>query len=89
MTFLPVLSVGSHIYPIRNPQRQLPKRCQLTILSNEIFSITGKYYNTIIAEIFGNVRHIPVVSFKRYIKTYFLKKYSYLCHVDNCYICQV
>ena len=97
--FLPVLSVGSHSYPIRNPQRQLPKhsheyiklscRYQLTILSNEIFSITGKYYNTIIAEIFGNVRHIPVVSFKRYIKTYFLKKYSYLCHVDNCYMCQV
>ena len=23
--FLPVLSVGSHTYPIRNPQRQLPK----------------------------------------------------------------
>ena len=97
--FLPVLSVGSHSYPIRNPQRQLLKhsheyiklscRYQLTILSNEIFSITGKYYNTIIAEIFGNVRHIPVVSFKSYIKTYFLKKYSYLCHVDNCYICQV
>ena len=73
--FLPVLSVGSHLYPIRNPQTQLPKhsyeyiklscRYQLTILSNEIFSIMGKYYNTIIAEIFGNVRHIPVVSFKR------------------------
>ena len=97
--FLPVVYVGSHSYPIRNPQRQLPKhsheyiklscRYQLTILSNEIFSITGKYYNTIIAEIFGNVRHIPVVSFKRFIKSYFLKKYSYLCYVDNCYICQV
>ena len=51
--------------------------------------MTGKYYNTIIAETFGNVRHIPVVSFKRYIKTYFLKKYSYLCHVENTYICQI
>ena len=70
--FLPVLSVRSHTYPIRNPQRQLPKhsheyiklscRYQLTVLSNEIFSITGKYYNTIIAKIFGNVGHIPIVS---------------------------
>ena len=48
-------------------------RYQLTILSNEIFSIIGKCSNTIIAEIFGNVKHIPVVSFKIYIKTYFLK----------------
>ena len=66
--FLPVLSEGSHAYPIRNPQRQLLKhsheyiklscRYQLTILSNEIFSITGKSYNTIIAEIFGNIRHM-------------------------------
>ena len=97
--FLPVLSVGSHTYPIRNPHRQLPKhsyeyiklscRYQLTIFSNKTFSIKGKFYNPIIAEIFGNVRHIPVVSFKRYIKTYFLKKYSYQCHVDNCYICHV
>ena len=98
--FLPVLSVGSHTYPIRNPQRQLPKhsheyiklscRYQLTILSSEIFAITGKYYNTIIAGIFGNVRHIPVVRFKRYIKTYFLKKYSYLCgdyNIDILKIC--
>ena len=79
--FLPVLSVGSHSYPIRNPQRQLPKhsheyiklscRYQLTILSNEIFSITGKYYNTIIAEIFGNVRHIPVVVLKDMLKLTF------------------
>ena len=60
----------------------------ITILSNGIFSIRGKYYNTIIAEIFGNVRHILVVRFKRYIKTYFLNRYSYLCHVDNCYISQ-
>ena len=79
--FLPVLSKGSHAYLIRNPQRQLPKhlheyvnlscRYQLNILSNEIFSITGKYYNTIIAEIFGNVRNVPVVSFKRHIKLTF------------------
>ena len=79
-----VLSVGLHTYPIRNPQRQLPKHSheyiklsctyQLTILSNEIFSITGKYYNTITAEIFANVRHIPVVNFESYIKTYFLKE---------------
>ena len=53
--FLPVLSVGSLTYLIRNLQRQLPKHLhELTIFSNEIFSITGKYYNTIIAEIFGN-----------------------------------
>ena len=27
--FLPVLSVGSHTYPIRNPQRQLPKHSHI------------------------------------------------------------
>ena len=79
--FSPVLSEGSHAYPIHNLQKQLPKhshectklscRHQLTILSNDIFFITGKYYTAIIAEIFSNVRHIPVVSFKRHIKTYF------------------
>ena len=41
--------------------------CQymVAILVNEIISNTGKYYNTIIAELFKNIEHVSLVSFKK------------------------
>ena len=85
--FLPVLSVGSHTYPIRNLQRQLPKhshefRGMLTFwhMSNEIFSITGKYYNTIIAEIFGNERlamNVCLILFMNIIHSFIHKTHTH------------
>ena len=63
-------------------------RYQVAILVNEIISNTGKYYNTIIAELFKNIEHVTLVSFKKSIKSYLLNDYSYICNLNNCYICQ-
>ena len=62
--FIPEFSEANNVYPIRNHQKQIPKhsheymkltcRYQVAILVNEIISNTGKYYNTIIAELFEN-----------------------------------
>ena len=60
--FIPEFSEANNVYPIRNPQKQIPKhsheyikftcRYHVAILVNEIISNTGKYYNTIIVELF-------------------------------------
>ena len=55
---------------------------------NDIMSNTGKYQDTIIAEIFGNIENIPVASPINIIYAYFLRKYSYLCNINNSYACQ-
>ena len=96
--FIPEFSEANNVYPIRNPQKQMSKhsheyikftcRYQVAILVNEIISNTGKYYNTIIAELFKNIEHVSLVSFKKSIKSYLLNDYSYICNLNNCYICQ-
>ena len=96
--FIPEFSEANIFYPIRNPQKQIPKhsyeyikftcRYQVAILVNEIISNTGKYYNTLIAELFKNIEHVSLVSFKKSIKSYLLNDYSYICNLNNCYICQ-
>ena len=96
--FIPEFSEANNFYPTRNPQKQIPKhsheyikftcRYQVAILVNEIISNTGKYYNTIIAELFKNIEHVSLVSFKKSIRSYLLNDYSYICNLNNCYICQ-
>ena len=96
--FTPEFSEANNFYPIRNPQKQIPKhsheyikftcRYQVAILVNEIISNTGKYCNTIIAELFKNIEHVSLVSLKKSIKSYLLNDYSYICNLNNCYICQ-
>ena len=98
--FIPEFSEANNEYPIRNPQKQMPKhsheyikftcRYQVAILVNEIISNTGKYYNSIIAELFKNIEHVSLVSLKKSIKSYLLNDYSYtcICNLNNCYICQ-
>ena len=73
--FIPEFSEANNFYPIRNPQKKIPKhsheyikftcRYQVAILVNEIISNIGKYYNTIIAELFKNIEHVSLVSFKK------------------------
>ena len=96
--FIPTFSEGMNTYPIRNPQRQIPKhsheyikqtcRYQMTIVINEIYSNSGKYHNTVIFNTIENAANIPLASFKKTIKSYFLGEYSFFCNLDNCYICQ-
>ena len=96
--FIPTFSEGMNTYPIRNPQRQIPKhsheyikqicRYQMTIVINEIYSNSGKYHNTVIFNTIENAANIPLASFKTTIKSYFLGEYSFFCNPDNCYICQ-
>ena len=86
--FIPTFSEGINTYSIRNPQRQIPKhphdyikqtcRYQRTIIINEIVSIGGKYLNTVIFNTIQNAANIPLASFKRTIKSYFLGEYPYL-----------
>ena len=46
-------------------------RYQVGILMNEIISNTGKYYNTIIAELFKNIEYVSLVSLKNQLsRTY-------------------
>ena len=66
INFIPEFSEINNVYPIRNPQKQMPKhsheyikftcRNQVAILVNEIISNTGKYYNTITAELLNKYR---------------------------------
>ena len=95
--FIPAFSEASSVYPIRNPQKQIPKhshkyikltcRYQVAILVNEIISNADKYYNTIIAELIDNMENVSVASFKKSIKLYFLNDYSYVSNL-NCYNCK-
>ena len=94
---IPEFSEANNVYPIRNPQKQMPKhsheyikltcRYQVAILVNEIISNTGKYYDIIIAELFKNIEHVSLVSLKKSIKSYLLNDYSYICNLNNCYMC--
>ena len=73
--FIPTFSEGMNTYPIRNPQRQIPKhsheyikqtcRYQITIVINEIYSNSGKYHNTVIFNTIENAANIPLASFKK------------------------
>ena len=66
-----MFSEANNVYPIRNPQKQIPKhsheyikltcRYQFAILVSETFSNTDKYYNAIIVELF----HVSVLSSKK------------------------
>ena len=93
--FIPAFSEANDFYPIRNTQKQirsyeyiiLTYRYQVAILVKEIILNTGKYYNTIIIELFENIDNGFVISFKKLIKSYLLNDCSYVCSLNNCYIC--
>ena len=96
--YIPEFSEANNVYPIRNPQKQMPKhsheyikftcRYQVANLVNEIISNIGKYCNTITAELFKNIEHVSLGSFKKSIRSYLLNDYSYICNLNNCYICK-
>ena len=62
---VPAFSEANNVYPIRNTQKQIPRRSyeyiiltyryQVAILGKEIILNTGKYYNTLIVELFENI----------------------------------
>ena len=53
----------------------------MTIVINEIYSNSGKYHNTVIFNTIENAANIPLASFKKTIKSYFLGEYSFFCNL--------
>ena len=89
--FLPKKSHGSIVYPIRNPQNQLPIikheyarnsfRCELITITNTINN--SIVYSNILDKMYTHSLH----GYSLYIKNKFLNNYNYECLTTNCYTC--
>ena len=90
--FLPNTSQGNIHYAMRNPRLQLPVhfhefikttcRYQLPTLLNNLDS-----ESEILKHVIANIETTTLSGLKRIMKNYFLDKYSYFCHIPDCYIC--
>ena len=90
--FLPNTSQGNIHYAMRNPRLQLPVhfhefikttcRYQLPTLLNNLNS-----ESEILKHVIANIETTTLLGLKRIMKNYFLDKYSYFCHIPDCYIC--
>ena len=89
--FLPNTSQGNIHYAMRNPRLQLPVhfhefikttcRYQLPTLLNNLNS-----ESEILKHVIANIETTTLLGLKRIMKNYFLDKYSYFCHIPDCYI---
>lgn len=90
-TFMPKKSQGSTIYPIRNPQNQLPKLSHeyaRKTLRCELISITNSINNAqVYSGILPKVQTHSIKGFALYIKNIFLGLYEIDCSIPNCYTC--
>ena len=43
----------------------------------------------ILKHVIANIETSTLLGLKRIMKNYFLDKYSYFCHIPDCYICQI
>ena len=75
---------------MRNP------RLQLSVLSHEYIKTTCRYQlptllnnaeSEISKHVIANIETSTLLGLKRIMKNYFLDKYSYFCHIPDCYIC--
>ena len=83
---------GNIHYAMRNPRLQLP------VHSHEFIKTTCRYQlptilnnlnaeSEILKHVIANIETSTLLGLKRIMKNYFLDKYSYFCHIPDCYIC--
>ena len=99
VNYKPAHSVGNVRYSIRSPKFVLPLhrhefyrltcRYQLPSLLNKYIlpDLNEDCNNTYISDLIKNVSFVTLNQFKSSIKSFFITNYSYLCRIENCYVC--
>ena len=75
----------SAIHPsvmLRSTHLKTTCRYQLPTLLNNLNS-----ESEILKHVIANIETTTLLGLKRIMKNYFLDKYSYFCHILDCYIC--
>ena len=90
--FWPNTSQRNIHYAMRNPRLQLPVhfhefirttcRYQLSTLLNNLNA-----ESEILKHAIANIETSTLLGLRRIMMNYFLDKYSYFCHIPDCYIC--